>query len=156
MIRRPPRSTLFPYTTLFRSAVFPFERVRRFAYDLIGLLVQSPRIVPNQFGYVRVRGDRRRDRQIVGFGNHDGLLMVEKIQTAERPALSMGLHEDRTDARQFHTALDWIRLTRGDQPIETLGVSTDDDVEPRNRLGEREVFFRVLVRDRDQDLHTLA
>src|SRR5258707_12024491 len=23
MIRRPPRSTLFPYTTLFRSAIFP-------------------------------------------------------------------------------------------------------------------------------------
>src|SRR2546430_5195642 len=23
MIRRPPRSTLFPYTTLFRSAVYP-------------------------------------------------------------------------------------------------------------------------------------
>src|SRR2546427_3088067 len=23
MIRRPPRSTLFPYTTLFRSSVFP-------------------------------------------------------------------------------------------------------------------------------------
>src|SRR3989442_10405814 len=36
MIRRPPRSTLFPYTTLFRSVVFfcrggwrAFERVRR-------------------------------------------------------------------------------------------------------------------------------
>src|SRR5476651_872739 len=27
MIRRPPRSTLFPYTTLFRSAVMPFVRV---------------------------------------------------------------------------------------------------------------------------------
>src|SRR5687768_18010381 len=26
MIRRPPTSTLFPYTTLFRSAVFPFAR----------------------------------------------------------------------------------------------------------------------------------
>src|SRR3712207_9273465 len=26
MIRRPPRSTLFPYTTLFRSAGFPTER----------------------------------------------------------------------------------------------------------------------------------
>src|SRR2546429_7122097 len=24
MIRRPPRSTLFPYTTLFRSALIPF------------------------------------------------------------------------------------------------------------------------------------
>src|SRR5258708_27519851 len=27
MIRRPPRSTLFPYTTLFRSAVDDFESV---------------------------------------------------------------------------------------------------------------------------------
>src|SRR2546425_13028087 len=26
MIRRPPRSTLFPYTTLFRSQVRPIER----------------------------------------------------------------------------------------------------------------------------------
>src|SRR3712207_7020370 len=26
MIRRPPRSTLFPYTTLFRSAVGPLRR----------------------------------------------------------------------------------------------------------------------------------
>src|SRR5258707_4237194 len=25
MIRRPPRSTLFPYTTLFRSQVYPFD-----------------------------------------------------------------------------------------------------------------------------------
>src|SRR5688572_32521444 len=29
MIRRPPRSTLFPYTTLFRSAAAPFARRRR-------------------------------------------------------------------------------------------------------------------------------
>src|SRR3712207_9572409 len=29
MIRRPPRSTLFPYTTLFRSQVdFPFAKLR--------------------------------------------------------------------------------------------------------------------------------
>src|SRR5256885_323868 len=26
MIRRPPRSTLFPYTTLFRSGVFEFDQ----------------------------------------------------------------------------------------------------------------------------------
>src|SRR5258705_9857481 len=32
MIRRPPRSTLFPYTTLFRSGdVIKFLRVRNFA-----------------------------------------------------------------------------------------------------------------------------
>src|SRR3712207_6864651 len=28
MIRRPPRSTLFPYTTLFRSPIFRFGRGR--------------------------------------------------------------------------------------------------------------------------------
>src|SRR2546430_13559382 len=28
MIRRPPRSTLFPYTTLFRSSPFVVERAR--------------------------------------------------------------------------------------------------------------------------------
>src|SRR3712207_7923320 len=28
MIRRPPRSTLFPYTTLFRSGINPFQVVR--------------------------------------------------------------------------------------------------------------------------------
>src|SRR3712207_9216862 len=27
MIRRPPRSTLFPYTTLFRSGLPPFEAI---------------------------------------------------------------------------------------------------------------------------------
>src|SRR3712207_8374466 len=29
MIRRPPRSTLFPYTTLFRSLGHPAQRTRR-------------------------------------------------------------------------------------------------------------------------------
>src|SRR5687768_18194064 len=28
MIRRPPRSTLFPYTTLFRSAIAPYRLTR--------------------------------------------------------------------------------------------------------------------------------
>src|SRR5207253_7544471 len=35
MIRRPPRSTLFPYTTLFRSTLFPyttlFDREERYS-----------------------------------------------------------------------------------------------------------------------------
>src|SRR5256885_12962709 len=34
MIRRPPRSTLFPYTTLFRS------------YDCCGTLVLVPNVIP--------------------------------------------------------------------------------------------------------------
>src|SRR5256884_2965221 len=31
MIRRPPRSTLFPYTTLFRSRVWQLRRGRKFS-----------------------------------------------------------------------------------------------------------------------------
>src|SRR3712207_7347914 len=33
MIRRPPRSTLFPYTTLFRSASGDFGEIRRLMTD---------------------------------------------------------------------------------------------------------------------------
>src|SRR5262245_64621811 len=39
MIRRPPRSTLFPYTTLFRSPL------REIAYDVVGDLVGNGRMV---------------------------------------------------------------------------------------------------------------
>src|SRR5690554_2426805 len=46
MIRRPPRSTLFPYTTLFRSKVFarpPPRFVRLFVNDM-PQVVEPPRI----------------------------------------------------------------------------------------------------------------
>src|SRR3712207_8328449 len=36
MIRRPPRSTLFPYTTLFRSRDEVFEEVKRDEYSETG------------------------------------------------------------------------------------------------------------------------
>src|SRR3712207_9330838 len=38
MIRRPPRSTLFPYTTLFRSSAGITERIYSFATALVGWL----------------------------------------------------------------------------------------------------------------------
>src|SRR3712207_7636974 len=40
MIRRPPRSTLFPYTTLFRSALRPVQRAGR---DRVGSAVRIAR-----------------------------------------------------------------------------------------------------------------
>src|SRR5258708_13782154 len=36
MIRRPPRSTLFPYTTLFRSAFFTWGLLSAFHFALAG------------------------------------------------------------------------------------------------------------------------
>src|SRR5258708_8254742 len=46
MIRRPPRSTLFPYTTLFRSSSFRHQRVvpswLEIAHRATGCLCASP------------------------------------------------------------------------------------------------------------------
>src|SRR3712207_9219148 len=42
MIRRPPRSTLFPYTTLFRSDAFQDIEVGTGVLDLNGLLHDGP------------------------------------------------------------------------------------------------------------------
>src|SRR3712207_7375012 len=39
MIRRPPRSTLFPYTTLFRSAVRIFKT---YGYEAIQVMTEDP------------------------------------------------------------------------------------------------------------------
>src|SRR5258707_7678884 len=36
MIRRPPRSTLFPYTTLFRSSFLPIRNVNRVVGTIVG------------------------------------------------------------------------------------------------------------------------
>src|SRR2546430_11077967 len=42
MIRRPPRSTLFPYTTLFRSGrLFEMVREAKLEYP-VGILFESP------------------------------------------------------------------------------------------------------------------
>src|SRR2546425_4756024 len=41
MIRRPPRSTLFPYTTLFRSQGTPFRVTKHPVFLMLGLLPVS-------------------------------------------------------------------------------------------------------------------
>src|SRR2546426_5732784 len=49
MIRRPPRSTLFPYTTLFRSVVFmehPSHRTDRALHGLAAVATEEHRGVP--------------------------------------------------------------------------------------------------------------
>src|SRR3712207_8568197 len=46
MIRRPPRSTLFPYTTLFRSEPYAIKRFRRVKVGFIGMTLEgTPDIV---------------------------------------------------------------------------------------------------------------
>src|SRR5687767_15430682 len=62
MIRRPPRSTLFPYTTLFRSGVVRDPHVRAVVVDL---RIRAQRDDPEQHDLVQVRGIREVARELV-------------------------------------------------------------------------------------------
>ena len=48
MIRRPPRSTLFPYTTLFRSFLFDRGLNRRTDQDLMEELAAELHVAPQK------------------------------------------------------------------------------------------------------------
>src|SRR3712207_9480130 len=56
MIRRPPRSTLFPYTTLFRSIFSSGTMAQKFGTAISGSLIAlllglaGARMIPDQFG----------------------------------------------------------------------------------------------------------
>src|SRR5256885_10576029 len=51
MKRRPPRSTLFPYTTLFRSAISKVQAIIEF--DLQGNILHANRLFLQAMGYTR-------------------------------------------------------------------------------------------------------
>src|SRR5256885_5693667 len=72
MIRRPPRSTLFPYTTLFRSQILEAQRMKITRERMVGILGPAPKpqkVWEQQFDYSDgalgkiARMDRDRDRK---------------------------------------------------------------------------------------------
>src|SRR3989441_10509494 len=80
MIRRPPRSTLFPYTTLFRSVLLPVQRLA----DLLRLgadLRLGPRL-----GRLHRPGARRLGEALPDVQT----LLVEIVHVREVEALGLG------------------------------------------------------------------
>src|SRR5690349_22567875 len=49
MIRRPPRSTLFPYTTLFRSEFGVGSGYQKFEFDRFGVNIEDAPAIFNEF-----------------------------------------------------------------------------------------------------------
>src|SRR5690349_24080333 len=63
MIRPPPRSTLFPYTTLFRSYGLKPEMLPVFRYDFVGELAVIRKAHPEKFPEIDpARKDRKSTR----------------------------------------------------------------------------------------------
>src|SRR3712207_1784545 len=81
MIRRPPKSTLFPYTTLFRSARSLLDAHPRFLRSLerSGRLVRSVEALPDD----RALGERRRDGQALTSPELSVLLAYAKLETGD-------------------------------------------------------------------------
>src|SRR2546430_7579804 len=91
MIRRPPRSTLFPYTTLFRS-------------PRVGApLVQALEDHEDPFGVLRVDPDavvaerEQPERLVPGAGDHD----ARRLAAAELPRVAEQVLEHRREQRQL-------------------------------------------------------
>src|SRR3712207_9521069 len=82
MIRRPPRSTLFPYTTLFRSFLNAVEDQLEAVADVLGDLSQVGPVAAvgdHEAVVVSVGRLRNRLRGIVG----DGFLVLHVPRVAE-------------------------------------------------------------------------
>src|SRR5258707_11093046 len=100
MIRRPPRSTLFPYTTLFRSYA---KRLRK------SIRVSAPVIV---VGNLSRNSDRRSEEHTSELQSRQYLvcrLLLEKKKTAR-----IGIRSGRFDLYDFLEAIyrvyvDWKR-----------------------------------------------
>src|SRR6266487_1312495 len=75
MIRRPPRSTLFPYTTLFRSPRRWRRRLRRPSLDRLssGVRSREARNVFTRLAELSVHGANVQEGQIVLVGAEIGL-----------------------------------------------------------------------------------
>src|SRR2546425_12937277 len=96
MIRRPPRSTLFPYTTLFRSCRWKVEGDRFLLGDASGTGTRTVYQVQRSGGRVVLEGMSDVDPQGKVIGNARG----ERIVLVERAPELAGRSVDRTSEEQ--------------------------------------------------------
>src|SRR2546427_2559815 len=80
MIRRPPRSTLFPYTTLFRSSRADRTRPERFAR----------RAEPARHARRRARRSEEHTSELQSQSNLVCRLLLEKKKTVDTPPTKYG------------------------------------------------------------------
>src|SRR6266536_6613038 len=144
MIRRPPRSTLFPYTTLFRAAVLPGvpgdeglrSRRRAEPRDLVRLRALRRLDVPAD-ALPRVHQAGRR----VGGSGLRHLPVASRAHTARvaRPPRVPSAAAARDDRGGEETLLATLRTRRGRGPrvLADIGLLRDDGDRGRGRVRAR-------------------
>src|SRR3989441_12445397 len=94
MIRRPPRSTLFPYTTLFRSDVDLLERVERLVLERDEPVVRADQPADDDDEqseeYQRAHGRSRFEKVVPPYAPPCGMSFASACRTASATAPSSG------------------------------------------------------------------
>src|SRR5687768_17724737 len=80
MIRRPPRSTLFPYTTLFRSRHHTESGANRRAVGG-GVLAEEPQLAAGDRGHAADHAHGGRLARTVGAEEPEGLPLADRKST---------------------------------------------------------------------------
>src|SRR3989449_4445146 len=148
MIRRPPRSTLFPYTTLFRShpdEPRPERRLQQRSYFVI------PHAAPD-------RGQRDRAQPKEGRELHPGQRPATlHPECALEPLI--GSCEQQTEDQRQRSRLGHVRrhhffsfLGRGRHRSERAHFRTSEDLSPHDEIGEE--CTDACDQPRDDPAHT--
>src|SRR5260221_10230926 len=102
MIRRPPRSTLFPYTTLFRSIWQDIEQFLRNPGEVLSLLAEQMRQRADETGRLN---EERSEEHTSELQSHSDLVCPLLLEKKKRPV-----------------ALDLLRAYDPRRPVRLLGV----------------------------------
>src|SRR3712207_7660703 len=98
MIRRPPRSTLFPYTTLFRSKMMDLQAWKQRREEMMGE-AQQERLAKELRGSRKRRGSGRTDRKSTRLNSSHANIsyavfcLKKKITTVLRPRASSHMRD---------------------------------------------------------------
>src|SRR2546422_1616632 len=155
MIRRPPRSTLFPYTTLFRS-LYGLFRSKRAAHSALRAIADEHRLCLQTLGFDTARQGACFRHQIgrcagvcAGKENihqHHARLASElaKLRTAEwrhRGPLGIVERDPEGDASEMHVVHRWCYLGTARSDDELAGLL---EAGPRPRFDYD--HYKILTR----------
>src|SRR3712207_8880089 len=91
MIRRPPRSTLFPYTTLFRSR-FGFPEITLGVFPPVAAAVLPTRLGARAVTQLALTGDRKSTRLNSSHAHISDAVFCLKKKTTNSTLINLGLH----------------------------------------------------------------